>query len=145
MLPAIAVALSGNQAIGSVGDVVSFTAGAGVVAYGSFGTVTPSSTNNNSITGVNAVGAVGTVTPLGGEIKDVTGVAATGTVGTIAPGFAVALTGVEAAAAVASVNKVISVALAGAAAQGSVGDLYNVDWTPINTFEQGDWVLINTI
>jgi hypothetical protein len=144
VFPAIAAALSGNQANGSAGIVVSYTAGAGVVAYGSFGTVIPSSTNANSVNGVVATGNVGTVTPLGGEIKDLTGVAAAGTVGTIAPGFAVALTGNQAAAAVASVNKVISIALAGAAARGAVGDMYNVDWTPINTSEQGDWVLINT-
>jgi hypothetical protein len=143
--PGISSLLTNVLARGSAGILEAYNEGVGVVAYGSLGMVQPSSTNNNALTGVAAAGSAGTVAPTSGEVKNATGVAATGRVGNITPGFAVALTGNQAAAAVASVNKVISVALAGAAARGSVGDLYNVDWTPINTSEQGDWVLINTI
>jgi hypothetical protein len=119
----VSYAITGNQASGSVGTVKSAVnyALTGNAATGQVGTVVSNITYG--LTGVQATGAVGTVSYATDVTLALTGVSATGQVGTVIPNVSYALTGNQATGQVGTVTSAVSYALTGVAATGQVGTL----------------------
>lgn len=118
----VSYAITGNQASGSVGTVKSAVSYAltGNAATGQVGTVVSSITY--ALSGVQATGSVGTVTVAATDVTlALTGVSATGQVGTLSPNVAYVLTGNQATGQVGTVTSAVSYALTGVAATGNVG------------------------
>lgn len=119
LAPSSAVALTGVQASGAVGSVVSSQASSGVQASGDIGTAGVQ--HDQALTGAVATAAVGTTAPtLSIALSGVEGATA---IGTLAPSMSLALTGVAVTGAVGTIEPNITIGLTGVEATGQVGSV----------------------
>ena len=102
------------------------------------------------IQALTGVSASGQITSPGPDISlPLTNVSASGLVNTVSPQVITNqnITGVESNAVVGVVTPIVGkiVALSGVSASGVTGSVYNPSWIPINTVEDAQWELINTV